>query len=202
VNAPIRQPYHRSRHRIEWTREENSILTREWGEVCPRVLMSKLPGRTWTAILIHAKDGLHLPMGVPQGEVSLTEAARRLGFHSAITVRKLAKRHGIAIRLHPRPASTGVKTCGRRCVEWDAIRDACAEETRHVETVRAAAEARGLSGATLWRWLRDAGVLPPRGEGEAHRSRGFLRVASADVDRVVAERLPAHRAYMQRRGAR
>lgn len=176
----------RSGRCARWTARENAILTREWGEVCPRVLLKKLPGRTWIAVLVHAKDALDLEMGVPQGEVTLTEAARRLGFYSAITVRKLAKRHGIAVRLHPRPLSIGPKVRPIRCVDWDDIREASTRETCGTETVRAAARARGMKDVTLWRWLRDAGVIAAPVPGE--KSRGFLWVSSTDIDRVVRER--------------
>lgn len=185
-----------SRSRLPWSPDENATLTREWGEVCPRVLRKLLPGRSWIAILVHAKDVLRLDMGLPQETVSLTEAAHLCGYYSAKTVRKLAERHGIAVRLHPRPLSTGAKKSPRRCVDRVAILDACAAETRDTETVRAAARARGIKDVTLWRWLRDAGVIAAPVPGE--KSRGFLRVSSTEIDRVVKE----HRAAQSARAPR
>lgn len=180
---PRRKAKRGSRHRLAWTAEENATLIREWGELTPRALLRKIPGRSWAAVLSHAKDTLRLEMGVPQGEVTLTEAARRLGFYSAITVRKLAERQGVMVRTHPRPLTIGPKRAPHRCVDWDDIQAACAREVRGLESVRSAAIARGLTQITLWRWLIGAGVISPPTPGE--RSRGLLRVESAEIDRVV-----------------
>lgn len=160
----------------------------EWGEVCPRVLMSKLPGRSWGAIFNHGIN-LGLPRGLPQGYVSLREAAVRLGLGGHVCVRRLALRTGIVLRRHPHPPSLGPKYCPRMCVEWDAIREACERETAETETVHAAAEARGIPDPTLYRWLRDAGELTMQRTGA--QGRGTMRVASAVVDRVIADRRPA-----------
>jgi len=172
--------------RRRWTAAEDAYLAREWGEVCPRVLRKGLPGRTWTAIVGRAVAALGLDRGIPQGYVSLHEAAHRLGYTDSAFVQRLAARHGVAIRLHPRPRDVGAKRSPRRCVEWDAIRDALTREMSTTESVHAGAAARGVCGVTLWRWLNAAGVLPPRPEGHAHR--GTARVLSTEIDRVVAER--------------
>lgn len=175
--------------RKKWTDAEDATLVREWGEVCPRVLMGKLPGRSWAAIRQRAAKVLGLETGVPQGSVSIEEAARRLGYESGSFVLRLAARTGVTIRKHPRPRDTGPRVAGRRIVEWDSIRDAFTTEQRETESVAGAARTRGLCNIRLWRWLRAAGVLPELQPGAAKR--GAMHLPSEVIDAVVAARRPA-----------
>lgn len=188
---PVAQPQRkrgphkrRARSHRPWSPEEDRVLAREWGEVCPRVLRSKITGRSWEAIYNRATKVLRLPYGLPQGTVSLKEAARRLGCSSVKSVRALARRQHVPIRLHPHPPTLGTKVHAWSCVDWEDVREAYLHEANTTETITGGAARHGLIDVTLARWLRRAGVI---GDRKTHGAP--VRVLTADVDRVVA----AHR---------
>ena len=187
MSAPKRKGRRRSSC-ARWTPREDRILLRGWRQLPPRALRAKLPGRSWCSIRHRAGKVLGLKGGAPQGYVSLQRAAVLLGYSDAGFVRRLAARHNVAIRLHPCPNEVRAKTCQRRCVEWDAIRDALTREMTSTESVAGAARARGISSVSLWRWLHDEGALPPLPKGAKHR--GTAHVETSVIDRVVAARRP------------
>jgi hypothetical protein len=167
-----------ARHHLPWTAAEDKVLLLEWGEVCPRVLRSKLPGRSWCAIYCHATRELRLPSGLPQGTVALTAAATRLGFADPGYIRRLAARHGVEIRRHPHPPDLGPRRQPRRCIDWQDILDAYLSETNATETIHAAARRHGIHNVTLWRWLVADGV-PTSG----------LRGRPSHIDRETIDRV-------------
>jgi transposase-like protein len=169
-----------------WTQAEDAILMREWGEVRPKTLLQKLPGRTWGAVRSRAVGKLGLPLGAPQGFLCIAAAAKRLGFGGEPQVLALAARHGITVRVYPFPLVHKPKSKGRQCVNWEDISEALAREVAETESVGPAARARDLNSATLWRWLRDAGELPEQRPGTTQR--GPMRIPTAVIDRVVMER--------------
>lgn len=171
-----------------WTQAEDAILMREWGEVRPKTLRQKLPGRTWGAIRSRAVGKLGLPLGAPQGFLCIAAAAKKLGFGGEPQVLALAERHGITVRVYPFPLVHKPKAKGRQCVNWEDISEALAREVATTESVGPAARARDLNSATLWRWLRDAGELPEQRPGTAQR--GPMRIPTEVIDRVVKERRP------------
>lgn len=181
-----------------WTKEEDRILLREWGEVLPRRLREFLPGRSWQGI-VHRAQRLGLAQGIPQGWETRARAAERVGMDWHTFVRLLDK-HKVTTRLH-RTARSGSK-CRYVIVETDAVDAAVAAEMREWETVAPAARARGVSPTSLLKWLREAGEIPPRGEGP----KKVLRVRSEVIDRVVAEGraswTPGVEAYRARMNAR
>lgn len=165
-----------------WTPEESARLTDLWGvvdsaEVCLSI------GRSWDAILKQS-EVLGLPSGLPSGMVTMLEAEKILG-HNRASLANIAQRNGVEVRPHPCPRTRGSRHGGVRwrCVNLDALRTAVEREDRETETVHAAALQRGIPDETLRRWLREAGLIPPCDGDKAYR-----RVASADVDRVVAAR--------------
>lgn len=82
MNAPLsytQRARRRSRRKCRWSAVELAILTREWGEVSERVLMRKIPGRTWDGI---KKKAVRIGLASPsQGLVSIEEASRITGVH-------------------------------------------------------------------------------------------------------------------------
>lgn len=187
ARQPKKRPGKKSaRHKMHWTREEDAVLRREWGEVGQRVLKKKLRGRSWRAIYRRARN-LGLPQGLPQGSVALSSAAEILGLSSPDAVEALARRHGVPIRPHPHPhAPEGTRRHPWRCVDLDDITAAMARETTDTEVVGAAARRRGLYEATLRRWLVDAGEI--RGDGNGGR---WHRLPSAVIDAVIAAKHPS-----------
>lgn len=173
-----------SRHKCRWTAFEVRVLTRHWGELAPRLLRARLPGRSWLGIYRRAQS-LGLRTGVPQGWVSLCRAANLLGYSHASVVRALAARARVAVRTNP---------CRRRClradrhyVEWDAILAAAERENCEMEVIGPAAKRRGINTGQLWRWCNAAGLLPPVPEGR--RNRSPVRLPTAVIDRLVDARL-------------
>lgn len=177
-----RGPYARAhRRKMRWSQFELRVLHRYWGELQPRRLRARLPGRSWVAIFrMAATEGLTL--GVPRGYVSLHDAARRLGYSHASVVRALAQRAGVEVFRHDcklRPSDTG-----KAYVEWDAILSASEREVRELEVLGPAAVRRGINAGRLWTWVRDEGLLPPLPEGRARR--GPVRLPTAVIDDLVA----------------
>lgn len=162
--------------RAHWTRRENAILVREWHDVQPRTLRRKLPGRTWCAIAEHAKL-LGLPLGIPQGHVSIKEAARRAGY-AMPTLRALLVRQGVP--MHARCESSARRSQVRRYVEWEACMRAIQADLR-METLTQAAERTQFSAQWLREILRAAGIYrAERGERP--------RLDPATVDAALAAR--------------
>ena len=61
-----------------WSDADLRTLRTEWHELSERRLRERFPGRSWLAIL-HKATELGLPMGVPQGHVSVERAITELG---------------------------------------------------------------------------------------------------------------------------
>jgi hypothetical protein len=153
-----------------WTRDELETLQREWQDVTVATMRRKLPGRTVGAIGAKAR-ALGLPMGVPQGCLSLTEAAQRSCYGvpqlRAMLAAVGARAHRVpvyrsAARPRPRPADAG--KARPRTHRWyvDAEDLERAEKARGLlEVVGAYAARHGLSRGSLYGWLRLAGHLPP-----------------------------------------
>lgn len=171
-----------SRQGRRWTPEDSERLSDLWGMVDSTEVCLAL-GRSWDAILKQS-EVLGLPSGLPSGMVTMLEAEKILG-HNRASLANIAHRNGVEIRPHPCPRTRGSRHGGVRwrCVNLDALRAAVEREDRETETVHAAALQRGIPDDTLRRWLREAGLIPPCDGDKAYR-----RVASADVDRVVAAR--------------
>lgn len=183
-----------------WTRAETETLTRERGLVGRRSLREKLPGRSWRAILSHAR---HLGLATfPQGWCSRSEAARRAGYHPATldgilawaNAAEMARRArggtpgdaddvGVPTRLHT-TTQHGRDNAKVRwlLVEWEACERAVERWVRS-ETCRDAAQRLGVPRHALARWLVDAGEAPaPKGRV----GRRMFRALPEVYDRVVA----------------
>ena len=175
-----------SRQGRRWTTEESARLTDLWGVVDSSEVRLSL-GRTWDAIADHAINDLGLPSGLPRGWVSIKAAGRALGYDPK-TILNIAARNGVTVRPHPCPARDNASratvrwSTPHRCIELDAIREAVEHETRVVETIKGAADARGIHSNQLRRWLIASGVpMASPGSGSA------VRLPTAVIDRVVAE---------------
>lgn len=174
-----------ARHHHVWTDAEDAVLLRDWNDLGARALLRLLPGRAWSAIYEHATRELHLPRGLPQGRVSLKEAARRLGYARVSAVRGLARRQRVALRRPPHPTTLAPRARPQMNVDWEAIRAAYLREANGTETIAEAARRKGLCDVRLGQWLREAGLT-----GESHRGMP-RRIPVAEVDRVVEERRAA-----------
>lgn len=176
-----------SREGCRWTPEENARLTDLWGVIDPDELCVSLR-RAWDAIAQHAVRELKLPRGLPKGMVSIADAARALGYDPTATL-DLAARNNVPVRYHPCPGRLKGHRNGKpgpgclRCVSLDELREAADRETRETETVHAAAVRRGMQDVVLRRWLRAAGLMPPK-----QTPRRTVRVLTVEIDRVVAAR--------------
>jgi len=137
-----------------WTPKEERTLRTLWGDASQRTIMDALPGRTWRAIYHRAID-TGLPTGIPQGYVSITEAARRCGCSTRM-VETTAQQFEIAITDHG--TTPGAKGAWRM-VEWDRIRDAFTERL-NLETPKDAAQRMGVWVRSLRRAVEAYGAVP------------------------------------------
>lgn len=159
------------RRRRRWTAEEVRTLLLEWGEVSPRTLREKLPGRTWLAIYEQATKVMGL--APPQQEmVSLGAAARRAGF-SHQKLRSILERRGVEIEQY-RSGSVGERRSQARYrVDPIEVQDAVEAELaalRHgPESISEGAMRLGMSPSALRSRLADIGALVVQGRGRASR---------------------------------
>lgn len=166
-----------------WSDADLRTLRTEWHELSERRLRERFPGRSWLAIL-HKATELGLPMGVPQGHVSVERAITELGL-TRPTFFAICEARSVRVRLQYTDGCTR-KTLGRhraprRYVDLEEARTALGWWLS-TETPQEAARARGLYPGTLRRWLNEAGLVAKVKQGVRQR------VVTADVDRVVAER--------------
>lgn len=167
---------------IPWTSREDQILALEWGELQPRTLRSKLPGRTWIAIVHRATL---LGLGSPaQGRVSVAEASRMCGY-ARQTMRAILLAEGVTLHSHPGGMTAQRRILRRELVDADEAREAverylAREATDPRETLAEAGERHGLSARQMEDRLGAAGLLPARGRGR------IRRVDPKAADRAVA----------------
>lgn len=176
----------------KWTKEEIALLVREWHDVGCRTMRRKFPHRTWRAISRKAYD-LGLPMGIPQGHVSLAEACRILGVSDHFLLTMYSK-HSTTGAKPVYPGTSGspgrVMKTQRRYVDLDEAR-AVMERYFALESVNGAARRHGIPSVTLLRWVRLAGLC----EGETKRGVA-IRLPSNVYDDLVAAVRPVM--YKQR----
>jgi hypothetical protein len=139
-----------------WRPEDDARLRRLWHDVSERALRAAFRGRTWCAIRTRA-IGLGLPLGIPQGYETLRAAAARTGFCPK-TLRPLLEAAGVPLYVAYRGDAPGERAIRTRYVEPDAV-DAAVCARLGMETVKAAAERRGIYHATLDARLRRMGLL-------------------------------------------
>lgn len=170
-----------STHR-RWTANDDQHLRALWGTISLGHVAKTLK-RTTDATYWRARR-LGLPCGSTQGMEYLTAAATRTGFETT-SLRRILRWGGVRLV----PTSSRPTKARRRFHMVDPIDvDDAVERWLRTEIIEVAARDRGMSGDTLERWLREAGVgvstVRPAGKGEKpHR-----RVETAVIDRVVAER--------------
>ena len=169
------------RHYHRWTPAEDKVLLMYWPDVTWRVLRAKLGGRKRLAIWRRV-GVLGLPRGVPQGFVSVADAARSQLVDRA-WLAAFCEAKGVPLRRvlgrtrrHVRP---------RRYVDLELVREKLAPYFAHrdrpdVESISAAARARGVHHCTLTAWLLKAGLFVRARQGLA------ATIPTADIDRVVA----------------
>lgn len=172
-----------ARPQRRWTAREDRTLLVEWGDVQPRTLFDKLPGRTWSAICRRAEE---TGLGPPQQDLEpLTRVAERLGY-CAQTLRAILRRRGVEIE-HYAAGDRALR--GRRARLYrvdpiaaeDAVRAELAERAADTrETVRAAADRHGLTLEQMETRLARLGLLPRSGIGRARW------IEAADADRAAA----------------
>ena len=86
--------------RRAWSDAEVRTLQLEWHQLQYRGLREKLPGRTWRAIRKKAR-GLGLPLGVPQGSLSLRACAKKLGVE-ILALQSICAARGVHVgRVYP-----------------------------------------------------------------------------------------------------
>lgn len=158
-----------------WSQDDLRQLRRLWGESDVAEIARAL-GRPPLSVYWKGRT-IGLPAGLPQGTESLDAAAKRTGFATKQLRAILRRAH---VRIRPWMSRPGKpRTFG--AVDPDAV-DQAVEAFLELEVVNQAAVARGLLGATLGLWLRDAGHAPPP------KKRARWRLPSAVIDRVIAAR--------------
>lgn len=165
-----------------WTARDDEQLRTQWGEGSLRSLAAAI-GRTELTTYWRARK-LGLPRGCPQGLEYLTHAATRVGFATS-QLRVILRAAGVRLqRSMSRP--TGAKR-SFHVVDPVDVDDAVATWLA-TEVLEAAAGARGLDGGTLLRALTKAGVEPLKTSRGQRTAKAVRRYATADIERVVAER--------------
>ena len=181
-----------------WSTQEEVILLRRFNVVAWRVLRAQLyralkaarPGR----IAIHrsrdaAAKHIHkmgFSTAMPQGTVSLTTAAKRLGY-SRNGLQKLLQRHAVTVKVHRNIRKRVRRGRGIRrplvtlCVAWDEAL-AAVERDVTLETPSDAARRMGLDEQTVRRWVRQkpntgrrsVQKLSPDTFNQAARAHGYV----------------------------
>lgn len=183
-----------------WTEDEKFDLESCWGAGLSLNRMAKRFKRTKLAIITQAKV-LGLPMGCPDGFEYIKAAATRCGYANTATLRKILNWAGYKARRSlsmPQRGSVVVGDGHRRphyIVDSEAVDDAVAR-WHQTETVEQAARDHGVAGITMREWLIKAGVI------ERKSDKTQVRVATADVERVVREHAADIAAKKQRSIAR
>ena len=142
----------------EWTPAEDECLRMCWGGMAPRAITERLPRRNWRAILQRV-EALGIDR-IPEGLVTLAEAARRLGFARG-TVLRICRAHDVPTsrwwgQRATGPAKRGEgRTKGGRVCRWllvDLTLATIAVEAElgdARETVHGGAIARGVKPSAL-----------------------------------------------------
>lgn len=147
------KPKLRARHKRRWTREEEALLRREWGELGGRELCARL-GRSAKAIVAHA-----LLLGLPaqgSGTTPVYAMARRLGC-APQTLCVFAAECGLRLERRARVARQPSRQPHRVC-DADQIEVLYTQRTTRAVTLAAWDRARGVGGGSASRTLRDAGI--------------------------------------------
>ncbi len=173
------------RHYRRWKLAEDRRLLKLWGED-PLTSIAKKLQRTPLQTYLRGRK-LGLPCGCPQGYEYLSAAAKRCGL-SVLQLRRVLAAAGVALRTaFSRP--TGSRQHYHVVIPQD-VDDAMAQ-MNGTEVVHTAAKARGTNGETLRKWLLAAGhhpPKPPRRRKGAPAKKLRWRVATAIIDKVVADR--------------
>lgn len=155
--------------RLPWSPREDNILRLEWGELSPRVLREKLPGRTWAAIKLRAA---RLRLGSPaRGRISVAEAARKAGFARQTMLQILAN-YGVRIERHPGGIRAQRRVCPRYLVDPDEALEAVERHLaveRSVECLAHAAVRVGVAAGTLRSLLLRAKAIEVGERGKRKR---------------------------------
>lgn len=172
--------------RQAWTAREAATLMREWGEVAPRELRRKLPGRSWAAIVSRARV-LRLP-SASRGVVSILEATRLTGLSRPTLLRVLAE---AGVRVMRRRASTARRGETQAAYRWwvvdpdeacDAVRAWLDQRRAHLTWAQAAAHC-GVCGQVMRRAMRSLAAVRPV---DGFRADAAWRVSAADAEAAVA----------------
>lgn len=165
-----------------WTKADIEFLNDYWGHKTLAQL-SKEMGRTKAAIYQRANES-GLDLGVPDGYEYLTDAAERTGFAPG-QLRDILKAAGATLRI-----TTSRPTRAKRHYHMvDTVDvDEAVEKWLACEETHPAAEARGICGDTLRRWLRDAIAAGFEVPPEPTLAKARWRVPSKTIDAVIAWR--------------
>lgn len=173
-----------------WSPGEESTLRMHWGSETPGQILARLPGRPWRSVMRRA-EALGLDV-IPVGFVTLSEAARQLGYARG-TLLKIVRAAEVptmrwwgATATGPAKHGDGRAHSGRIC-RWLLVDLTLAtiavEESlaRDGETVRGGAIARGVDPAALRRRLLRSGAFKVGQRGVR------VLLPAAVLDAAVAE---------------
>lgn len=163
-----------------WTPEETERLRGMWESGDLRLsAMARELGRTPKATYDRAQQ-LGLSLGLPPGHEYLSDAARRSGYSSTSTLRRILK--WARVQIHIALSRPTKKPRRAHYVLPEDVDDAIAR-WHQTEPLERAAERVGVCGATLRKALLAAGVKEPKRERKQ-----TWRVHSDDVARAMAAR--------------
>jgi len=141
-----------------WTQQQLFTLRNGWQDLIARQLVKDLKPHTWLAIRKKAEE-LGLPAGVPQGRVSIKEAARICGVDKSMLLRVLAI------------AKVKTPICYGRLTWTAARRHVCPDEAREAMTEYLATEST-TDAAQRLRISRDSLLRRAAAEGRPLLGRG------------------------------
>jgi hypothetical protein len=160
--------------RPHWTEAEDVALEKLWADTSTRAIMKAIPGRTWKAICMHAKDiGLE---GRWQGYVTVAEAAKRMGYHHAAMTRLVEMSN---IGVFTRVSRSDGSKFKHRMVEWDSILEFVTNHLK-LETPAQTSARTGIPTFTLNKWIAAAGLSPGRRGVQA-------RMPREQMDALIAQ---------------
>lgn len=194
-----------SRHKKKWTRAEEAMLRNDWGDFTILTMCNRL-GRSVKSVLQKAYF-LGLPGGIPQGCISIKEAARVFGF-APKTMSRVFKTMKVRPKVWVGAKNEGKSTHVRRFVNFDAAKLAVSTYVRTWETGKAASKRLRVHRVTLTRAARIAGhssavVRLPDREWDKIRSSSYFDEAKKSMyaerrARVALKRINASSARRDR----
>lgn len=171
-----------------WTEEEDDGLRQRWSDCSASTILRYLPGRSWNAVLLRAKNlGLE---GRWQGFMSLRVAANVAGYsveglQTILDVMHVPLQHKSAV------TRSGKRSGVHKMVEYDEVVEAI-ENYNKLETPRQAGERWGVPGSQVAKWVLQAGLRAPK-------SGVVIRFPPETLDALIGEKKKTYKPRPRRK---